>query len=284
METGEEYGGAAGRPNPESRAGGVLSGNWLDPLPNLAAIDALALEADCVASVDAYKRWIRERVRPAFPHEMLASGLGHLNAGGVSLDFVVTIDFPMRHIEQLRNRAGAIDSPVLRRWIATREPQLFEADRPWPDAPPAWVEVVRGNGLVNIAAHGVYDTDACVASYQSFHRIPVRLGEVHAQALRRLAPILHRVLERVLRRVENEDAFGHRLAALSPRENQIAQWVKIGKTNSDIAGLSGLSENTVKHYLTGIYGKLGVETRVQLLQRLLEHEARTAPGLGTRIV
>ncbi len=281
MHTGEENGES---PELGLRPAGTMGRNRADLAWNIAAIDALALDADSVATVDLYKSWIREKVRPVFPHEMLASGLGHLSAGGVSLDYVVTVDFPMRHLEQLRNRVGAIDSPALRRWIATREPQLFEADHPWPDAPPAWVETVRGNGLINIASHGVYDTEACVASYQSFHRVPGRLGEVHAAALRHLAPVLHRVLHRVLRGTESEDAFGHGVAALSSREKQIAQWVKLGRTNCDVAGLSGLSENTVKHYLTGIFGKLGVETRVQLVQQLIEHEARTAPGSGTRII
>jgi DNA-binding CsgD family transcriptional regulator len=214
---------------------------------------------------------------------MLASGYGHLNAGGVSLDYVVTVDFPLRYLQQLRNRAGAIDTPVLRRWFATREPQLFEIDRPWPDVPAAWLEAFRENGLINIASHGAYDVEGCVASYISFHRIPGRLGEAHAEALRRLAPIIHKVLGRVLRLLSVEDNFATSFAGLRPREKEIAQWVGLGKSNAEIARLSGLSENTVKHHLTGIFAKLEVETRAQLVHRLTEFEARSAPGFGTKI-
>jgi len=48
--------------------------------------------------------------------------------------------------------------------------------------------------------------------------------------------------------------------------------------------LSAISENTVKHHLTRIFGKLAVETRTQLVQRLAEHEAKVAPELATKIV
>jgi DNA-binding CsgD family transcriptional regulator len=81
-----------------------------------------------------------------------------------------------------------------------------------------------------------------------------------------------------------EDKFATRLAGLSSREREVAGWVSLGKTNSEIAILSGLSENTVKHHMTNIFDKLGVEIRAQLVHRLTEYEAKTAPGFGTKIL
>ena len=89
------------------------------------------------------------------------------------------------------------------------------------------------------------------------------------------------------------DAGGHtregagcaeRLASLSEREAEIAQWVKLGKSNGEIASLSNVSENTVKHHLTSIFGKLGVETRGQLACWLMEHQTVAKPGFVTRVV
>ena len=139
-------------------------------------IDINALDAGGVKTVDEYKEWTREKIRPVFPHKVLGSGHGHLHAGGVALDYVVTVDYPASYLQGIRNRVGAIDSPILRRWLATREPQLFEAARPWPDVPAAWLECFRECGLKNTAAHAVYDTERCVGTYHSFHRIPGRLG------------------------------------------------------------------------------------------------------------
>jgi DNA-binding CsgD family transcriptional regulator len=79
-----------------------------------------------------------------------------------------------------------------------------------------------------------------------------------------------------------QDALG--LAELSPRAREIVRWVRIGKSNREIASIAGLSENTVKHHLTHIFDRLGVDTRSQLIARLAEHELRVAPGYVTRIL
>ena len=248
------------------------------------ALDVVRREGDRVRTVEDYKNWVRNVVQRVFPHERLVSGFGHQHGCGFSIDYLVTVDFPMRHLQQVRNRVGAIDSPVLRRSIAVREPQLFEVDHPWFDAPAEWVESLRRNGLVNVAAHGVSDSEACLASYQSFHRIPGRLGTWHVDVLGRMVPIMDEVLRRVIEHLHVDGGFADRLATLSAREMEIAQWVKIGKTNGEIAKLLSVSENTVKHHATNIFRKLGVESRVRLLQRLLEHQARTTPGLATRVL
>ncbi len=250
----------------------------------LASIVAFPVEASGVGTIDEYKAWTRRKIRPVFPHKILISGYGHLHAGGVAIDYLVTVDFPPGYLQRLRNRAGAIDTPILRRWLATREPQLFEPDRPWPDAPAGWLENFRESGLKNIAAHAVTDTERCVGTYHSFHRIPGRLGAAHARALERIVPVMHEVLCKVIDLARLDAGFARRLAALSARENEIVHWVKSGKSNTEIARLSGVSENTVKHHLTRIFGKLAVYTRVQLVQRLAERETRITPGFATKIL
>src|SRR5262249_52500684 len=154
----------------------------------------------------------------------------------------------------------------------------------WPDVPAAWLENFRKSEMINTASYGMYDTESCIASYFSFHRIPGLLGPSHADALRRLAPILHRVLGRVLTRLDAEDTFASRVDGLSARENEISQWVALGKTNGEIATLSKLSENTVKHHLTRIFSKVEVDTRSQLVHRITEYEAKAPPGFGTKIL
>lgn len=247
-------------------------------------IDAAALLPGRLETLDEFKQWTREKIRPVFPHGTLACGYGHLHAGGVALDYVVTVDYPLSHFEGIRNRAGGIDTPILRRWLATREPQLFEADYPWADVSKAWLECFRLHGMKNAAAHAVYDTQRCVGTYHSFHRIPGRLGQGHIELLKQLAPIMHEALCGVIGAMSVENRFAARLAGLSSREKEIARWVKLGKTNSEIASLSQLSENTVKHHMTNIFDKLGVETRSQLAHRFAEAEARAVPGFGTRIL
>lgn len=48
---------------------------------------------------------------------------------------------------------------------------------------------------------------------------------------------------------------------LTSREAEVLLWVAQGKSNSDIAGILGCAENTVKVHLARIFEKLGVENR-----------------------
>ncbi|MBU1212261.1 MAG: response regulator transcription factor [Alphaproteobacteria bacterium] len=52
-------------------------------------------------------------------------------------------------------------------------------------------------------------------------------------------------------------------ASLTPREEQILEFVSMGQTNKEIAKGLGISEKTVKHYMTNIMQKLQVRNRVE---------------------
>jgi ATP/maltotriose-dependent transcriptional regulator MalT len=57
-------------------------------------------------------------------------------------------------------------------------------------------------------------------------------------------------------------------AALSEREQAIADLVAEGRTNKQVAATLFLAEKTVEHHLSRIYAKLGVRSRVELASRL----------------
>lgn len=48
---------------------------------------------------------------------------------------------------------------------------------------------------------------------------------------------------------------------LSPREVEVAEWMRRGKSNEEIAIILGISAHTVKNHLERIFRKLGVENR-----------------------
>lgn len=53
------------------------------------------------------------------------------------------------------------------------------------------------------------------------------------------------------------------IASLTPREDEILAQVAEGSTNKEIARTLGISEKTVKHYMTNIMEKLQVRNRVE---------------------
>jgi two-component system nitrate/nitrite response regulator NarL len=67
---------------------------------------------------------------------------------------------------------------------------------------------------------------------------------------------------------------------LSPRELAIVATVTTGLTNREIAQRFSISEETVKHHLTKIFGKVNVSNRLELAlfavsQRLVEPLSET---------
>ncbi|MBN1531425.1 MAG: response regulator transcription factor, partial [Spirochaetes bacterium] len=58
---------------------------------------------------------------------------------------------------------------------------------------------------------------------------------------------------------------------VTPREAEVIRLVVEGFSRKEIAGRMGLSEETVKTHITGVYNKLGVNNRMQLLNLLKEY-------------
>lgn len=62
-----------------------------------------------------------------------------------------------------------------------------------------------------------------------------------------------------------QDPLTESIAHLSRRERQVIQQIGKGMKNYQIAEQLCLSETTIRHHLTSIYGKLGVTDRLELL-------------------
>ena len=59
------------------------------------------------------------------------------------------------------------------------------------------------------------------------------------------------------------------LPGLSRRESEVLSWVAHGKTNWEVARILGISRRTVDTLLSRTYQKLGVETRMAAVMRLI---------------
>lgn len=238
-----------------------------------------------VQTIGDFKTLIRKKVRPLLPHDAMVCGCGHVHAAGMTMEYVVTVDYPLEHLVAIRNRAGGIDTPILRHWLETREPVLFDVEAPWPEMPEHWLAKFRQYRLRNAAAHGVYEQECCVGSYFSFHRLPKPLGATQRTTLAEIIPVLHETLLRVVGALQEiETPLAGRVASLARREREVSQWISKGKTNRDIAQVLGLSENTVKHHVSNILKKMGVSNRVGLASLLAEHDRQSHRRNGTKVL
>ena len=73
--------------------------------------------------------------------------------------------------------------------------------------------------------------------------------------------VTQKVLDRMKRLVAGEQPDG--MATLSPQEQKVLALVAQGKTNKEIAGELGLSDKTVKNYLSHVFEKLSLSRRAE---------------------
>jgi DNA-binding NarL/FixJ family response regulator len=70
------------------------------------------------------------------------------------------------------------------------------------------------------------------------------------------------------------------LDKLTDKERQIVGSVARGRTNHEVAGELELSNKTVEWTLTGVYRKLGVRSRTELVLLLLRNDPGVEPGVS----
>ena len=225
-----------------------------------------------VSTEEEFFKWTQTELQNIFPHGKLVCGVGRFGRHGVQIKHVMGCNFPDEYIQSLQRPDGLISSPIILKWMKEQQPVLFEphCEDIIKTASPEWRENFRRFELCNVAAHGLRDVDNHTASYFSFSCIPGRLNQRHAYLLELLVPHLHVALSRVVAdpRFNKKRVTGQQVA-LTPRENEILQWMSGGKSNWEIAQVVGLSESTVKNHVHHILGKLHAATRAQAVAKAI---------------
>jgi DNA-binding NarL/FixJ family response regulator len=149
-------------------------------------------------------------------------------------------------------------------------------------AKPAPIKVVAFTGSANIE-HAVRALDAGASGYL----LKGCTGDELIQAIRSVIEgetyISQSFASKVILALRNESV--RRIAAqaikLSIREEQIVKLLLRGRTNKEIASGLGISEKTVKHYMTVLMQKLQVRNRLEVViaaQKLASDGIQRAAG------
>jgi DNA-binding NarL/FixJ family response regulator len=94
------------------------------------------------------------------------------------------------------------------------------------------------------------------------------VGEASTVSAGRVAASAANAYVLLIPATEDEDRL---IEPLTPRETQVLELVADGLPNRAIAGVLGVSDETVKFHLASIFGKLGASNRTDAVRLALRH-------------
>lgn len=218
----------------------------------------------------AFLALLNSDVNKILHHEAMVCGQGLAGSDGNYMHHMLQHNYPSGYFDALATTDGKADSPLIRRWHATREPVMFQAGRDDDKYPKEWIHQFKKYGFRNTIAHGVLDVHNTFATYFIFSNIAGEVGEKEIFIVKLLMPHLHFALMRVLTtHQEDGQLTWPTQEPITERQKKILEWINQGKTNWEIAQILSVTENNVKYGIEQILAKLGVRNRTQAVSKAL---------------
>jgi DNA-binding NarL/FixJ family response regulator len=123
-----------------------------------------------------------------------------------------------------------------------------------------------------------------VAGYVSEEIDPSRLPHLVEGLMAGEPAVPRRFVQRLIDELRSRgghrylDVRGPRRVELTPREWDVLDSVRQGMSTSEIAQLLGIAEVTVRRHVGGLYGKLGVRSRAELMRIPEKSSTDSAPS------
>lgn len=238
-----------------------------------------------------WSRWLQGELQAFLPHHSLIAAWGDFKRGPLAYD-VISVSPAVSLQHTAANRIQGLMVKLFEAWLASgQEPMVVGARELRRDSQASLSLALSDCGLV----HGVQDHRTrydCIYLFVG----PQELATSFARKLSRmLLPFIDTGFRQLADRGHkppegespstgfSESSFGdsgfgeqswpvtsgdERGSALSARELEIMQWVRMGKTNSEIGIILNLSTFTVKNHMRRIYKKLDVLNRAQAVGSL----------------
>ena len=151
------------------------------------------------------------------------------------------------------------------------------------------VAAVRGRGhdaieRAELLARAAFDTGAVDLLVTTYRACPELLSILlRSESSRPFRELVSAVGDEDLASAVGQPiAFEDRRVLLSPREQEVYELLRTGRTNKQIASLLVIEESTVKAHTHRIYDKLGVRSRAALtVQALLERADQATSAMGS---
>ena len=223
-----------------------------------------------IHSVESFRHWVSQFLFPEYRFGSAFFGRGSTHSLGVTIDCEICVNLSDAYRATLKSPSGGIHSAPLQQWFQTLKPQTYDLMAEDATISQAWAENFAKFGFTNLIIHGHVDADDGLMTVFGFYNYPQTSRIVDQEQIAALAHVVHLAMRQIpvapVRDRVSLTSYSSE-AALTAKENEILEWVSVGKTNSEIASILEISPNTVRNHIAKIMKKLSVFNRTQAAVR-----------------
>ena len=223
-----------------------------------------------IKNTQQFLMWAQGDLQNIFPHEIMISFMKDFLNGKIYKNKFCSIFVSNDLFESVLCGDDGIMDRVMAIWRRSLKPCLIGARQNLTCDEENIVSVIHKYDLENIASHGMHDVNGEIFSFFGFMRIPGGINAHHAYLLEVLIPYVHRALIHAMASDHaNEKGVECYGDLITHREKEVLTWVKVGKSNWEIAAILDISPRTVKNHVCNIIKKMSVQNRGHAVAKAL---------------
>jgi len=238
-------------------------------------LEAFLLNID--ASLRVYTRaqlfgWTQGMLQNLLRHELLLCALREGRSLTSRVECLASPWIDAERLTQLFQQDVELAADLVQRWTESEfHPVVCSVSGAQALARGEFAAELQSLGVGRVLVHGTYDSLGRAASLFVLAGAAPDLGTEQVLLLELMVPYLHLAWMRsqLARPLEDSHAGERAAELLTVREKEILKWIHLGKSNSEIGMILGISPLTVKNHVQKILRKLNVRNRTQAVGRAL---------------
>jgi transcriptional regulator EpsA len=237
--------------------------------------EALLLNLDLSLRVNARPQlfsWVQGTLQSLIPHEVLICGLQEGRQAAMRVDSFSTAPTDTARLGELFQHDVSLVPQLIKLWEENRcQAIVSDADRAGSNGSGSFARELARLGVNQVLAHGTHDSTGQMTSFFVFACRPGTLSGKQTYLADLVVPYLHAawVRSQVTWPLERAGMKPVKTGLLTPREQQILQWIYHGKSNIEIGMILDISPLTVKNHVQKTLRKLNVLNRTQAVGKAL---------------
>ena len=216
--------------------------------------------------------WVQGALHSLIPHEVLVCGLQEGRQSPMRVDSFSTAAVDAEKLNETFQQDVSLVPHLIKLWEENRCRAITTETERGPFSSGSLARTLASLTATNVLAHGTHDASGDMVSFFAFAGRPGALGGKQAYLADLIVPYLHGawVRSQVTWPLDRASATKPAKAGLlTPREQQILQWIYHGKSNIEIGMILEISPLTVKNHVQKTLRKLNVMNRTQAVGKAL---------------